>query len=265
MKVEDIVKGLKDAGYNVEECVNVKNGVNFHGICFVRENGLCPVIYTDDIIRQSSSVPEVVEKVLEIYDSIKDVDVKIDRTKIAEPDFIMQNVYIGLQKESDGGLVKKETAFEGIEQYLYVRIDETSSYKLSPEVVEAMDQAELWKAAKAHICAETQIMSMAEMLSAVAGPGNTNGSPMAPMAYIVTNTTGHKGASAILDMKALKRFAQSLDVHKFIVLPSSVHKMIVIPDKGDDLSMFTEMVRDTNQNLVAPEERLTDRAYVLEV
>lgn len=263
MKREDIVKGLKDAGYNVEECVNVKNGVNFRGIRFAGENGLCPVIYTDEIIRQSGSVAEAVKKVLIAYNSAKDMvkDVKIDRTKIEDPDFILQNVHIGLQKESDEALVKKETVFEGIEQYLYVRIDERSSYKLFPQMVKArgMDQAKLWRAAEGNTYAETQIVPMAAITPGGMGLGSKD-------LYVVTNETGIRGASAVLDTAALERFAQKSEVHKFIVLPSSIHEMILVPNKeAYDLSGFNEMVKDINQMQVVPEERLTDRAYVLNV
>lgn len=260
MKVEDIVKGLKDAGYQVKKVETVKNGVKLCGICFSEDNDICPVVYTDDIVRESGSIPEAVEKVLEVYHNVEPV--AIDKNKISDSNFIMQNVYIGLQKESNEELVKKETAFEGIEQYLYVRIDSRMIFKLTPDMVARLDGEEMWKSALAHTSAETQIISLAEIF-AMAGPENTNGSPMA---YIVTTTTGIKGASAILDMKALKRLAQSLGIHKFIVLPSSVHEMIVVfGEETDDLSQFAEMVKDINQSHVIPEDRLTDRAYVLEV
>ena len=48
----------------------------------------------------------------------------------------------------------------------------------------------------------------------------------------------------------------------FFVLPSSVHEVLLIPDDGSmELSYLEQMVRDVNQQEVAPEERLSDNVF----
>ena len=51
-----------------------------------------------------------------------------------------------------------------------------------------------------------------------------------------------------------------------IVIPSSIHEMLIVPvEEGISVDDITPIVREINETMVIPEERLTDRAYVLEV
>ena len=86
--------------------------------------------------------------------------------------------------------------------------------------------------------------------------------------YIITNKSRQFGASAILDKKALRRLDEKIGngTHKFFVLPSSVHEMIVIPYEDEyELEEMSELVWFINRGFVSPEERLTDRAYIMEL
>ena len=50
------------------------------------------------------------------------------------------------------------------------------------------------------------------------------------------------------------------------ILPSSVHELILVPAyEYIDVYQLYEMVKEVNDTQVAPEERLTDRAYILKV
>lgn len=89
-----------------------------------------------------------------------------------------------------------------------------------------------------------------------------------PPMYIITNKSGQLGASAILDKKALRRLDENIGngTHKFFVLPSSIHEMIVIPyEEMYELEEMSLLVKDVNHSLVSPAERLTDRAYIMEL
>lgn len=86
------------------------------------------------------------------------------------------------------------------------------------------------------------------------------------MHYVVTNRAKYRGASAILDKAVLKAFGKKHKIKKLAVLPSSIHEMLILPYNEsinmDDLSF---MVADVNATQVEPEERLTDRAYLIEL
>lgn len=265
---KDIIQELANRGYRVEAHTSIKNGVKFYGIRFMTDKGICPAIYTDAIIEDSESLSEAVEKVLDTYNNANIMD--FDKNKFLDPDFIMKNLYIGMQKTSNEEIVKTDTDFEGIEKYLYVIIDKNASFKLTYELLEKIkiSKDEAWKIAESNTFAKTEIVSLMEKLSEMMGQEMEEIEEMEgiPTQYVVTNTMNYRGASAILDMKALKKFVQRLDVKRFFVLPSSIHEMIVIPDDvKSNIEELSRMVQEVNQTQVEPEERLTDRAYIIEI
>lgn len=265
IKREDIVTELINRGYKVETHTSIKNSVKLDEIRFMNDSGICPVIYTDEIIVDSKSLSEAVEKIIDAYNNADDMD--FNKENLLDSDFILQNMYIGLQKTSSENTIKTETALEGIEKYLYVKMNENASVKLTEELFKILkiSKAEAWKIAENITFSKTKVVSLIERLSELMGQEMEDVESV-PVQYIVTNTINYRGASAILDIKALKNLAHKLEVSKFIVLPSSIHEMIIIPDDGKrNIEELSRMVQEVNQTQVKPEERLTDRAYVIEV
>lgn len=259
----EIIEELSRKGYQAKAHTSVKNGVNFNGIRFMEESGICPVIYTDAVTENAGSLQEAVEAVLNVYNGAKIME--FDKDKLLNSDFIMKNVYIGLQKTSVEDIVKAKTDFEGIEKYLYVRINKDASFKLTHALLEKLSLMEddAWKAAEKNTFAETKITPITEMLSKMTGVEIEDIEGVPPQ-YIVSNAINYRGGSAILDKGALKELALKLDTDRFIVLPSSIHEMIVVPDDGSvDMDELDSMVREINEMQVSPEERLTDRAYII--
>lgn len=265
IKREDIIEELKNKGYEVETHTSIKNGMELKGICFMNENGICPIVYTDNIIEESDSLSEAIEMILDTYHNADAME--FDKDKLIDSEFILENLYIGLQKESQEEIVKAETEFEGIEKYLYVRIGDNASSKLTVSLLEIIkiDKEEAWKVAEKNTFAKTKILSMAEMLSMIIGQ-EIEGADGILMQFVVCNEMDYRGASAILDMESLKEFANKINKNKFFVLPSSVHEMIIVPDDGTvNIEELNTMVTEINHTQVEPEERLTDRAYMIEV
>ena len=84
--------------------------------------------------------------------------------------------------------------------------------------------------------------------------------------HIITTVQKTKGAAAILNRDTLSHFAREHDVDSLMVLPSSISEMLIIPFDGSvKLEDMSAMVKEVNDTQVAPEERLTDRAYILKV
>lgn len=262
---KDIIEELTSRGYKVEAHESIKNGVELKGIRFMTESGICPVVYMDNIIEDADSLMEAVETVLKTYNNAEIMEV--DKDSLTNPAFILGNLYIGLQKTSTEDIVKSDTDFEGIEKYLYVRINENASFKLTCALLETLkvDESEVWIEAYKNTFDKTTIISMSEKLAELAGIKTEEMEGM-PVQYIVTNTMNYRGASAILDIDSLKKLGQKLNAHRFIMLPSSIHEMIVIPDDGNsNIEEFNAMVQEVNETQVDPEERLTDRAYIIEI
>lgn len=64
----------------------------------------------------------------------------------------------------------------------------------------------------------------------------------------------------------MKELANRLHVSKLVVLPSSVHEMIVLPYTDEEtVERYSRIVKSVNAKQVEPEERLTDRAYIISI
>lgn len=87
-----------------------------------------------------------------------------------------------------------------------------------------------------------------------------DGSP-AGSAYVLTNDICLRGAAAILYPDALKRAAEQIG-GDLIIFPSSIHETILVKrEEGFGLEETARIVGEVNQEIVPPEDRLSDRVY----
>lgn len=79
--------------------------------------------------------------------------------------------------------------------------------------------------------------------------------------YVATNIRRLYGASAMLDSRAMRNFANRYG--DFYIIPSSVHELILIPvDKESDEKRLGEIVKEVNDTQVAYDEILSDSVYL---
>ena len=272
MTRKDIIKELQNRGYKVEECNVVKNGVEFYGIRILTDSNIAPVIYTKEIIesaeRENKSLDEVVKEVISLYEERQKLD--FDVNNLTDKDFILNHLFIGLQKESTEEIIKKPCEdFEGIESYLFIkkRMSEDTNYfvrvtkKLIDRVGIAEDEA--WEQAERNTFSETTIINMAKMLAEMECVEEMQ--EEIPL-FVLSNKSKIRGASGILNKKMLKEFGEKHHVNKIVVIPSSIHEMILQPYQlGTDIEEMSAMVKEINTLMVDPEERLIDRAYIVTI
>ena len=80
--------------------------------------------------------------------------------------------------------------------------------------------------------------------------------------YVLTNSTGFYGATAILDEGTRKSIRDRIG--DYYVLPSSVHEVILVPvSYGSDPYELREMVKSVNATQVADEDYLSDEVYIV--
>lgn len=267
---EMIIAELQKRGYNAEVQNTVKNGVEFKGIRIQTGNNIAPVIYTDSIIEnaeeENKTLDEVVSEIIKIYEENKHFNFDIEALK--NKDFVLSNLYIGLQKDSSENIIKKGCDLDGIESYLYIKgtnEDGSFSIKLNKGLLENADisEDEAWKNAEANTNKETNLESMAKVLSRMMGFDYFDETESSPF-YVISNKCGVKGASAILNKSVLADFGRRYNTNKIVALPSSIHEMLIAPYTEDiDIKSFTSMVAEVNDTTVDPMERLTDRAYII--
>ena len=186
-----------------------------------------------------------------------------------DPQWILEHITIGLQTCSDNDIIKRPCDLDGIEQYLFLKgkLSDTSySIKITPTILPhaGIDENCAWEKAMENLCTDTQITSLTKRLSDMSGiPSDAPAEPDIRL-HVITNSEKYKGAATIMNRKALRSFAREHHTNMLFVLPSSVHEMMISPftakTTADELSAI---VREVNETQVAPEERLTDRAYIL--
>lgn len=165
---EAMVQELAKMGYNAQAVETIKNGVVFEGITIKTEGVVSPVIYTRDLIM---GAPSLMAAVQEFIDLIEKYSVpSFDTSVFSDRGYVLDNIYIALQRSSDQELEKKETEFDGIEQYLYIR-NGAYSAKLNKGYLESLDidPCEAWEIAKKHTFAETQIVNIGKLIEDLQG------------------------------------------------------------------------------------------------
>lgn len=277
MNKNEIIEELERRGYQVAMKEVTKNGVVFDGIEIVDGNPMSLIICAEKLIevadKEGKSVSEMVDLVVHEYERHRAV--KLNVNQFLNKEFIVSHVYIGIQKKSSERIEKKPCEFKEMESFLYIRYEKSGkrySVKLSPALLKnaGVDIKELWSQAQVNTFSETKIESVALLL---AGSGNMSFKEEEmemksefPQLYVVSNKIKYRGASAILNKAALRDFAKEHGVNKLFVMPSSIHEMLIMPyDNNINLDDLSGMVAEVNAVKVEPEERLTNRAYLLEI
>ncbi len=272
MTREMIITELNNKGYKAEAQNTIKNGVELEGIRIKNESNVSPIFYTEKFIEEAEienkSLDEVTSAIINAYESKKSF--RFDSSRLFDKDFVLSHLYIGLQKEGSENLVKRHCDLEGIESYLYIRggADENGSYSIKVPATllkgANITEDEAWEHAEANTYAETSLESMAKVLADMMGYEYTEAMDAETPFFVISNKSKVKGASAILNKKALSDFGKRYHTNKIVVLPSSIHEMLLVPYTEEvDLETFSNMVGEVNTAEVDPTERLTNRAYII--
>ena len=262
---KEIIQELKDRGYNAEAQDIIKNGVLKEGIVLkTPKKNISPTVYVDDFIRRGLSVDEATDACIRIFESNSSVSFDIE--KLFDRDFLLEHSFLGLQKTSEEDICRQPTDFEGIEQFIYVRInigDGLGSIKLTPVILDRANvlYEEVLASAEKNTFAETKFVSITEMLGLPFEPDDS------PSITCVTNSSNTKGASSILDKEKLKEYAKEHNTNRIIAIPSSIHEFIIMPchDEDIDLDALSDLVNQVNAESVPPEEQLGTKAFVITV
>lgn len=274
MTEQNLITELNKRGYDDVSVSDItKNGVHLRGLT-IHEDGsrISPMIYIDEILKDHEDPSSAADLIENIFSSHRSFDLGCSTDELSNPEFIKERVHIGVQKASDQNLIKRQSIYDGIEQYLFVAGNRNEegrwSYKLNPQIIAAigLDVDELWSLAEEHTFSEFTIQTLTDVLSGMLGDDTLELGDSIPM-YIVSNTAKINGAACACDVEHIKAWATEKGFSRLAVLPSSTHEMIIVPvaDESFDLEQMSLMVKEVNETQVQPQDRLTDRAYLLDV
>ena len=271
--INELTKELETRGYIVKMQDVVKNGVRLTGLTLrsTSQERIAPCIYIDRMLEEFSDPVSAADTVENTIASARTIDINPDG--IITRDNILKNAHIALQRASEQELVKRQSALEDIEEYVFIQGDTMPdniwSVKLLPIHLSMADitEEEAWAAAERNTFNSEEI-SINTMQSILSELTNMDVFPdvEVPM-YVISNRRKHNGAVQIFNHEAIKKWADEHGFKRLVMLPSSLHEVIVIPadENNIDLEELSNMVQDVNDTQVAPTDQLGDRAYIIDI
>lgn len=282
---EAIVKELVGAvqeiagnGYAVTTQETTKNnGVKMLGI-EIRKTGetLVPRIYVDGIVDRVKdgfmTVEDAAKKVLDIYQNSGALDIEMDVENWITRKFILDHVEYQLVnaerneeklKDIPGKKIADLVAIyrvvigldeDGMKSYVLTNTNLASS-KIS---LEELDEAAKKNTEKSGFSVRTMSEVMYELTGV--NPGPEIEEPDGPQMYVLTNARKLHGANIMLYKEYLEIAAKKMN-GDFYILPSSIHELLAVPVSTAEIEELRQMVKEVNDNGVAPEEILGYEVY----
>ncbi|WP_029231583.1 DUF5688 family protein [Butyrivibrio sp. VCB2006] len=266
-----IIEELTNRGYFVKEQNIIKNGCEILGLTVFKnpEDKIAPTLYPDDILQAALNKKMSDEDVIEEIICMISKDLDFDINLLTNIDYIVDHVRVGVQRVSAEEIVKRQSSYEGIEEYLYLRGSsnrQSFSVKMKPQMLKmaGITQNQLFKIAERNNHEEFTAEPLFLSIPGLADNIEIDETDAASQIYVISNGLSFKGASAMLDKKGIEELAEKIGVHEFVLIPSSIHECILVPKTGEvDMDFFDSMVREVNACAVENRDQLIDRAYLI--
>ena len=150
---------------------------------------------------------------------------------------------------------------------VFAIVDTSNPYRIRYKIIDAVDIVsldiklnEIMEAANEN-CKKAgyKIMLMEDAISEITGIEISNNT-FCPM-YIGTNPERMLGASILMYETYLEELAAQIE-DDLCIAPSSIHEVLIFPLSLIHPAKIIEAVRDVNQTVVLPQEKLSDSAYI---
>lgn len=267
-----IIEELNNRGYVAEEATTIKNGIPKEGIMVKKDytDRVAPNLCSEDFITRAEnenlSVYDIVDEIEEI---IRRCNNGFDVSSLSDKEYILSHIRLGLQATGTECIMKRPSCFEGLEEYLFIEEKSEKGHltlKLRKELLQMADVAYniAWSTAEKNSYKETTIQSLSSIVSDMMGVVFVTNEE-API-YVISNKSNYRGASNITDRKAIKKLADNIGIHEFIVIPSSIHECIIAPKPSEmEMEEFNNLVKEVNSTVLSPEDKLIDKVYTITV
>jgi len=281
VSIESIVSALRTKRPDLEISTNetIKNKQKLQGITIKSPSArIAPNIYVENYISHFHDVDSIADAILNTYEEHKCFD-GFNVSDILNKDFILSNVTVIMQQESDENLIKLpniSSRYPGSEAYLAVvsqaDAENTFSIKLTPQILQSanlsIEDDHLFEHALSNLKEQVVIASMFETLKQMTGLPDDCEMPLPfdDSMFVITNKSKTKGAASILCDDILKDFAKEHHVDSFWLIPSSIHEcLIVLDNQNFNIDCLSQMVTSVNQTEVDKEDWLSSEAWLYTV
>lgn len=272
------VKEMAGNGYSVTAQETTKNnGVKMLGIEIRKpEETVVPRLYVDGIVDRVEdgfmTVEDAAKKVFEMYQNSETPEIEMNVEKLIDRKFILDHVEYQLVNAERNAEKLKDIPGKKIADlvaiYRVVAIadeDGMMSYVLTKANLdrsgisfEELDEAAKKNTEKSGFSVRTMSEVMCELMGV--NVGQEIEEPDGPQMYILTNARKLHGANIMLYKEYLEIAAEKMN-GDFYIIPSSIHELIAVPVSAQGLEESREMVKEVNDNQLAPEEILGYEVY----
>ena len=272
------VKEMAGNGYSVTAQETTKNnGVKMLGIEIRKpEETVVPRLYVDGIVDRVEdgfmTVEDAAKKVFEMYQNSETPEIEMNVEKWIDRKFILNHVEYQLVNAERNAEKLKDIPGKKIADLVaiyrvVVGLDEDGmkSYVLtnaglarSKISLEELDEAAKKNTEKSGFSVRTMNEVMYELMGV--NPGPEIEEPDGPQMYVLTNARKLRGANIMLYKEYLEIAAEKMN-GDFYILPSSIHELLAVPVSTAEIEKLRQMVKEVNDNEVAPEEILGYEVY----
>ena len=272
------VKKIAGNGYLVAAQEATKNnGVKMLGIEIGKlEETVVSRLYVDGIVDRVEdgfmTVEDAAKEVFEMYQNIETPEIEMNVEKWIDRKFILDHVEYRLVnaernaeklKDIPGKKIADLVAIYGV--VASAGEDGMMSYVLTKVILdrsgisfEELDEAAKKNTKKSRFSVRTMNEVMYELIGV--NVGSEIEEPDEPQMYVLTNARKLYGANIMLYKEYLEIAAEKMN-GDFYIIPSSIHELIAVPVLAQGLEELREMVKEVNDNQLAPEEILGYEVY----
>lgn len=262
LRTEEIVSELKKRNYNVENKQYTKEGIRYNLLIIKDEETQSAIsINLGDYIykHQNISLSEMLSMIEQMYNEHVKEEKSLNKTNI------LRNICIALRKPENDYAVKKETPFDGIQQYLcmYKEVNGEIIHTPIPYFTlenHGITEEEAWEHAIQNNLKSMKIIPASDILKKY----NLNRDNETIDVYVLTNESMCYGAAAVLNTEALKNALKDSATTEWQVFFLSVHKALLMPQQPNkEASDAIKIVKRVNHVETHMRDLLSDNTFTL--
>lgn len=259
--------------YECKLTQNVKNNVVLKGICIHKaDETVASVFYLENCYQdylEGKSLHQICRDIIALY---KEMDIPVfNENSIANYAKIKEKLRVRLVSRERNERFYKQGPYRletlGAE-VLYIELEHSQEGSAFVRVTH--DIAEKWGIPKLELFQtalentqnnhKASFLPMEDVIKGLSRDEKTE-TAEEPFMYVLTNEQQEYGATVTSYPGVLREIREQLG-KDFYILPSSTHEVIILPKKlGMNAKELRSMVREINQNEVAPEEILGNEVY----
>lgn len=293
MEYEEFIDRIKEAVLELcPDCDKIvvkkvlkNNSVELDGLAVVRKNdSIAPTVYLNDYYEKYLEGFDLIglAKEIELICSERLFAADFEASKYYDLDYVRDKILYRLINTQRNSLILGKIPhrdFIDLSVVYYCCVSAGNGGEVAAVPVQnahmkhwGIDEEELYRLASDNIkrIFPTVIIKMSDFLDGLFygaanvaegfGSGLDDKDNMDSHMYVVSNVKRVFGAAGMLDLEAMRDFAQKNGA--FYIIPSSVHEILFVPESvGIGKEKLIEIVRDVNETQLDFEEFLSDSLY----